>query len=198
VTTTIHPTAEVHPEARIGDGCRIWHQAQVREGATLGPGCIVGKGAYIGEQVTVGANCKIQNYACLYPGVSLDDGVFIGPHVVFTNDRLPRAINPDGSLKSDADWHIGPITVARGASLGSRAVILPGLSIGRWALVGAGSVVTKDVEDHALVAGNPARHIGWVCVCATRLAADLRCPECGRAYVAADNGLEQAAAASRT
>ena len=197
MTTAIHPTAEVHPEARVGDGCRIWHQAQVREGATLGPGCIVGKGAYIGEHVTVGANCKVQNYACLYPGVSLEDGVFIGPHVVFTNDRLPRAINPDGSLKSDADWHVDPTTVARGASLGSRAVVLPGLSIGRWALIGAGAVVTKDVPDHALVAGNPARRIGWVCICATKLSPDLRCPGCGREYVTTGQGLEPVAAASR-
>jgi acetyltransferase-like isoleucine patch superfamily enzyme len=198
VTSTVHPTAEVHPAAMIGDGCRIWHQAQVREGAALGPGCIVGKGAYVGEHVKVGASCKIQNYACLYPGVTLEDGVFIGPHVVFTNDRLPRAINPDGSLKSDADWHIGPTTVRYGASVGSRVVVLPGLTIGRWALVGAGAVVTNDVQDHALVAGNPARSIGWVCVCASRLTPELRCPECGREYATTAAGLEAVTAPSRS
>ena len=197
MTSAVHPTADVHPDAVIGDGCRIWHQAQVREGALLGPGCIVGKGAYIGEHVTVGANCKIQNYACLYPGVTLEDGVFIGPQVVFTNDRLPRAINPDGSLKSDADWQIGPTTVRHGASLGSRAVVLPGLTIGRWALVGAGAVVTKDVQDHALVAGNPAVPIGWVCVCATKLTLNLRCPECAREFLMTVSGPELVAASSR-
>jgi acetyltransferase-like isoleucine patch superfamily enzyme len=197
VTTTIHPTAEVHPDAVIGDGCRIWHQAQVREGASLGPGCIIGKGAYIGEHVSVGANCKVQNYACLYPGVSLEDGVFIGPHVVFTNDRLPRAINADGSLKSDADWQVGPTLVRHGASLGSRTVVLPGLSIGRWCLVGAGAVVTKDVADHALVVGSPARRVGWVCVCATTLSAGLVCPACDRAYQAAAEGLQPAGAPVR-
>jgi acetyltransferase-like isoleucine patch superfamily enzyme len=197
VTATIHPTAEVHPDAVIGDGCRIWHQAQVREGAALGPGCIIGKGAYIGEHVSVGANCKVQNYACLYPGVSLEDGVFIGPHVVFTNDRLPRAITPDGSLKSDADWQIGPTLVRYGASLGSRAVVLPGLSIGRWSLVGAGAVVTKDVPHHALVVGNPARRVGWVCVCAATLSLGLVCGSCGRSFEMSIEGLQPAGAPVR-
>lgn len=194
MSTTIHPTAEVHPGASIGEGCRIWHQAQVREGASLGAGCIVGKGAYVGEHVNIGANCKIQNYACLYPGVTLEDGVFIGPHVVFTNDLLPRAINPDGTIKADTDWQIGPTRVELGAALGSRAVVLPGLTIGRWSLVGAGAVVTRDVEHHALVAGNPARRLGWVCVCATKLRNDLTCPNCGRHYQMTGAGLQPAAA----
>ena len=191
--TTIHPSAEVSPGATIGDGCRIWHQAQVREGATLGPGCIIGKGVYIDAGVQVGANCKVQNYSCLYHGVSLEDGVFVGPHVVFTNDRLPRAINPDGSLKSDDDWTVGESHVGRGAAIGSRSVILPGIQVGRWALVGAGSVVTRDVPDHALVAGNPAKQVGWVCSCAEKLSEDLACGRCRRSYRRSGSGLAPAA-----
>lgn len=196
MSTTIHPTAEVSDAATIGEGCRIWHQAQVREGASLGPGCIVGKGVYVDTGVSLGANCKVQNYACLFKGVTLEDGVFVGPHVVFTNDRLPRAITPDGSLKSETDWEIGPVHVARGASIGSRAVILPGVNIGQWALVGAGAVVTKDVPGHALVAGNPARQVGWVCACASRLSDALECPRCGRLYERAGDSLVQAPSAA--
>ncbi len=185
----VHPTAEVSPSATIGLGASIWHQAQIREGAAVGAGCVIGKGAYIDAHVKIGANCKIQNYSCVYHGTTLEDGVFVGPEVVFTNDRYPRAINPDGSLKGEADWEVGRTLVKYGAAIGSHSVVLPGLTIGRWALVAAGSVVTKDVLDHALVGGNPARQAGWVCECAHRLDEELRCGFCGRAYRRETGGL---------
>ena len=185
----VHPTAEVSDRANIGDGASIWHQAQVREGATVGPGCIIGKGVYIGADVSLGAHCKVQNYSCVYEGNTLEDGVFVGPEVVFTNDRYPRAINADGTLKAASDWELEGTLVKYGAAIGSRSVILPGLTIGRWALVAAGSVVTRDVEDHAIVAGNPARFRGWACVCARPLSDQLICASCLRRYQRTDSGL---------
>lgn len=185
----VHPTAEVSEQASIGDGTSIWHQAQVRERATIGEGCVIGKGVYVGADVSIGKNCKVQNYSCVYEGNTLEDGVFVGPEVVFTNDRYPRAINPDGSLKAASDWELEGTLVKYGAAVGSRSVVLPGLVIGRWALVAAGSVVTRDVPDHAIVAGNPARQRGWACVCAHPLSEDLKCPECGRTYALSESGL---------
>lgn len=185
----VHPTAEVSERARLGDGASIWHQAQVREGASIGENSVIGKGVYVGADVAIGANCKVQNYSCVYEGNTLEDGVFVGPEVVFTNDRYPRAINPDGSLKSAADWHLEGSVVRQGAAIGARSVILPGLTIGRWALVAAGSVVTKDVPAHALVAGTPARQRGWACFCARPLDEALTCPGCGRAFLLSATGL---------
>lgn len=185
----IHPTAEVSDAATIGRGSSVWHQAQIRERAVLGENCIIGKGAYIDFDVHLGANCKVQNYSCVFHGTTLEDGVFVGPEVVFTNDRYPRAINPDGTLKLADDWEVGQTLVKYGAAVGSRSVVLPGVTIGRWALVAAGSVVTKDVPDHALVAGNPARPMGWACVCARRLDESLKCAACGRTYRRQGDGL---------
>jgi acetyltransferase-like isoleucine patch superfamily enzyme len=166
---TVHPSAHVSPHAEIGAGTQIWHEAQVRERARLGANCIVGKGVYVDVDVVIGHNVKIQNRASIYHGTTIEDGVFIGPHVVFTNDRLPRAITPDGSLKSDADWTVGSIVVRYGASIGAGSIVLPDVTIGRFALIGAGSVVTRDVPDHGLVVGNPARLVGHVCACGGRL-----------------------------
>ncbi len=165
----IHPTADVAPNAQIGDGTRIWHHAQVREGARLGRNCIVGKGVYVDFGVSIGNNVKIQNGAFIYHGVTIEDGVFIGPRACLANDKLPRAINPDGSLKQDADWEVGHILVCYGASIGAGAIVLPDVTIGRFAMVGAGALVTKDVPGHGLVVGVPARLVGYVCECGRRL-----------------------------
>jgi acetyltransferase-like isoleucine patch superfamily enzyme len=141
----------------------------VREGAVIGSRCIIGAGVYVGAGVRLGDHCKIQNNALLYEGLVLEDGVFIGPAVCFTNDFLPRAVNPDLTLKSASDWSVGQTVVRVGASVGAMSVVVTGVTIGRWALVGAGSVVTRDVPDHALVYGSPARQHGWVCKCARTL-----------------------------
>jgi UDP-2-acetamido-3-amino-2,3-dideoxy-glucuronate N-acetyltransferase len=185
----IHPSAEVSPEAVIGPGTSIWNQAQVRERARLGARCVIGKNVYVDYEVLIGDDVKVQNNVSLFHGVVIEDGVFIGPHVCFTNDRLPRAINPDGSLKTDADWEVAPILVRRGAALGANSTILPGVTIGRWAMVGSGSVVTRDVADHELVAGNPARRFGSVCPCGQPLRDTTdgepfggHCPNCGAAF----------------
>ncbi len=165
----IDPTAEVSPRARLGEGCRVWRGTHIREGAELGAGCIIGAHVYIGADVRLGRHCKVQNQALLYEGLTLEDGVFVGPRVCFTNDRLPRAVNPDLSLKVAADWELGRTLVREGASVGAGSVVVTGVTIGRWALVGAGAVVTHDVPDHGLVLGVPARLRGWVCRCARTL-----------------------------
>lgn len=165
----IHETAEVSGQAQIGDDTKVWHQAQIRENARVGNNCIIGKGVYIDHDVVVGDNVKIQNGAFVYHGVTVEDGVFIGPGACLTNDKYPRAITPVGDLKGDQDWQVDPVTVKRGASVGARAVILPGVIIGRFAMVAAGAVVTRDVPDHGLVQGNPARLVGLVCACGRRL-----------------------------
>ena len=184
----IHPSAEVSPRARVGKGTQVWNEAQIREGAVVGEHCIIGKGAYIDRDVVIGSNVKIENRASVYRGVTLEDGVFVGPHVSFTNDRYPRSVTPEGRLRTDADWEPERTLVREGASLGAGAVVLPGLVIGRWAMVGAGSLVARDVPDHALVVGSPARHVGYVCECGKRLEPEgaaggrWRCPECGRSF----------------
>jgi acetyltransferase-like isoleucine patch superfamily enzyme len=175
----IHESAFVDERAAIGAYAQIWHHAQVRENASIGRGCIIGKGAYIDAGVTVGDNCKVQNYALVYGGVTLGNGVFIGPAAILTNDRYPRAITPDGRLKSADDWEHGTIEVEDGASIGAGAVIVSGIRIGTFAMIGAGSVVTHDVPGHALMIGSPAFQAGWVCRCGRPLARDLPCFSCG-------------------
>ena len=208
----IEPSADVAPSARVADNARVWHLAQVREDASIGEETIVGRGAYIGEGVSVGDRCKIQNYALIYEPASLADGVFVGPAAVFTNDHAPRAINPDGSLKSTSDWDRVGVTVERGAAIGARAVCVAPVRIGAWASVGAGAVVTRDVTPYALVVGVPARRVGWVGEAGVPLvAADpdapagheggdrtWLCPASGRRYVERDGALspEEAQASS--
>lgn len=188
----IHETAEVDPRAAVGDGTRIWHQAQIREGASIGRDCILSKGVYVDRDVTIGDRVKIQNGACVYHGSTIGDGVFLGPGVILTNDLVPRAVTPEGEAKGDEDWEEGRIEIREGAAIGAGAIVLPGVTIGMWAMVGAGAVVTRDVPDHVLVVGAPARAAGHVCACGRRLGEDLTCPACGRAYRAEGEGLREA------
>ena len=175
----IHKTAEVSEKALIGENSIIWNQAQVRENAVIGKNCILSKNVYIDFGVKIGDNVKIQNNSSVYHGVTIKDGVFIGPNVCLTNDKTPRSINPDGKLLSDGDWKVYETLVKKGASIGASAVILPGLTIGTFSLIGAGSVVTKDVPDYGLVLGNPARLICYVCKCANKLEEGKTCKRCG-------------------
>ncbi len=176
----VHETALVETGASIGEDTRIWHQAQVRTRANVGARCIVGKGAFVDFDVSIGDDSKLQNYACVYHGVTLGRGVFVGPHAVFTNDRRPRATDPSFAPLGDGDWEVGETRVDDGAAIGANATILPGIRIGRWAMVGAGAVVTRDVSPYALVVGSPARWLAWVCACGERLADDARaCARCG-------------------
>ena len=187
-------SADVSPEAKIGAGSSIWHLAQVRENAQLGENVIVGRGAYIGTGVQVGDNCKIQNYALVYEPAKLAPGVFIGPAVVLTNDTYPRAINADGTIKSAHDWEPVGVTIERGASIGARAVCVAPVTVGEWATVAAGAVVVKDVPAYALVAGVPARRIGWVGESGVPLTAGEDdktwvCPSTGARYIETDGTL---------
>jgi len=166
----IHATAEVADSAKIGEGTRIWHHCQVRPEAQIGANCNIGKGVYIDAGVHIGDNVKIQNYVSVYHGVTVDDGVFIGPHVCFTNDMHPRAINVDGSPKAVDDWVLSETLVKRGAAIGANSTVRCGITIGEWAMVGAGSVVTRDVPAYGLVFGNPAHLHGFVCPCGEKLA----------------------------
>jgi UDP-2-acetamido-3-amino-2,3-dideoxy-glucuronate N-acetyltransferase len=177
--TFIHGTAEVAPTAVIGENVRVWNWVQIRERARIGDNCILSKGVYVDFEVQIGPNCKIQNDVSIYHGVTLEAGVFVGPHVCFTNDLYPRAINPDGSPKRLEDWIITPILVREGAAIGANSTILPGVTLGRFSVIGAGSVVTRDVADFALALGNPARPVGVVCYCGRRLARGAVCSVCG-------------------
>jgi acetyltransferase-like isoleucine patch superfamily enzyme len=195
-SSSAHPTADVSDSASIGAGSKIWHYAQVRENASIGANCIVGRGAYIGAGVELGDGCKVQNYALVYEPAKLADGVFIGPAVVLTNDHFPRAINPDGTPKSADDWEPVGVTILEGASIGASATCVAPVTIGRWALVGSGSVVVKDVPDFALVVGSPARRVGWVGKAGVPLVSDgdgvWRCPQNGDRYVESGNSLKEA------
>ncbi len=178
----IHPSADVSDGAEIGENTSIWHQAQVREQTVIGKNCIIGKGVYVDFEVKIGDNTKIQNGASIYHGVILNEGVFVGPHVCFTNDLHPRAVNPDGTLKSGNEWTVSQTLVKQGAALGANSTIVCGITIGEWAMVAAGSVVTRDVPNFGLVMGNPARLRGYVCKCGKKLNASKLCPDCGTDY----------------
>lgn len=176
VPPRVHPTAVVEDGATIGAGAAVWHHCHVRAGAAVGAGVTLGKNVFVDADVTIGARSKVQNNVSVYSGVTLENEVFVGPSAVFTNDRFPRAVSPS--------WETVPTLVRRGASIGANATIVCGIEIGAYATVAAGSVVTRSLEPHELVMGNPARRAGWVCACG-RVASrsqdrpdDLRCPTC--------------------
>jgi acetyltransferase-like isoleucine patch superfamily enzyme len=182
----VQPTADVDETAVLGGRTTVWQLAQIRETACLGRDCIVGRGAYVGPGVIIGDKVKLQNYALIYEPARLEDGVFIGPAAVLTNDQFPRSVDVGGNLKRPGDWAARGVVVREGASVGARAVILPGCVVGRWAMIAAGAVVTRDVPDFALYVGVPARRVGWVGHAGLRLiemsAGVWRCPRTGDLY----------------
>ena len=185
----VHPTAEVEG-AEVGEDSKVWHQAQLLAGASLGRGCTVGKGAFLSSTAWVGDLVKIGNHASVM-GARVEDEAFIGPQAYLMEDAHPRATNPDGTRRGPGQWEPRPVHVRRGATVGGGALVLPGVVVGEWAMVAAGAVVHKDVPAYGLVGGNPARQVGWACVCGQTLDADHVC-QCGRTYVLRDGELAPA------
>ena len=188
----IHKTAMVDETAQLGSGCQVWANSTVREGVRIGANTSIGIGAYIGPAVTIGSNCKIQNGAYLYEPCSVGDGVFIGPRVIFTNDRSPRAIKPSGEQINFGDWKPVGVTVKDGASIGAMVVCVAPITVGNWSMIAAGAVVINDVPDFALVAGSPAKRIGWVGRAGKRLTrsgSGWVCPINGETYTEEESGL---------
>ena len=181
----VHETAVIDEEVEIGQGTKIWHFSHVLSGSRIGDGCNIGQNVVIGPDVTIGNGCKIQNNVSVFHGVTLEDGVFCGPSMVFTNVYNPRA----ELRKMD---QVRPTLVKHGATIGANATILCGLTLGRYAFIGAGAVVTKNIPDYALIVGNPGKQIGWMCECGERLTDDLECLTCNKKYRKSDNGLEEA------
>lgn len=177
VNGMIHKTADVCSDSKIGENTKIWHYAQVREKVNIGDNCIIGKNVYIDFGVKIGDNVKIQNNANVYHGVTIENGVFIGPNVCLTNDKMPRAVNPDGTLKTEDDWEVGNILIKKGASIGAGSVVLPNVTVGKYSIIGAGSVITKDVPNYCLAYGNPASVKGYVCKCGEKI--KNKCLKCG-------------------
>jgi UDP-2-acetamido-3-amino-2,3-dideoxy-glucuronate N-acetyltransferase len=175
---SIHPTAEVSPKAKIGEGTRIWHQSQVREDVVIGDNCIIGKNVYVDFGVRIGSGVKLQNNVSVYHGVTIGNDVFVGPGVCFSNDLYPRA-------KIWDDSRVVKTEIKDGVSIGANSTIVCGNTIGENAMIGAGSVVTKDIPPHALAYGNPAKVAGYVCVCGRKLEKKGKahsCPECKKVY----------------
>lgn len=181
-----HETAHISAKSFVSKDAQVWHYAQIREHAQIGNQTIIGRGAYIGSGVIVGNNCKIQNYALVYEPAEIKDGVFIGPAAVLTNDQYPRAVNPDLTLKKSSDWTPVGVLVKQGASIGAGAVCIAPVEIGEWAFVAAGAVVNKNVKPFSIVAGVPAKHIGWVGKCGVPLQqlaeSEFVCPKSGDRY----------------
>lgn len=169
-----HETAIVEEGTNIGDGTKIWHHAHVRNGCEIGENCNIGKNVYVDSGAIIGSRVKIQNNVSVYHGVKIEDDVFVGPSVVFTNDFYPRAFS--------SDWEVSNTLIKKGASIGANATIVCGNEIGEYAMIGSGSVVTKNVESHALMVGNPAKQIGWVCDCGQKLNDNMTCLRCKKEY----------------
>ncbi len=166
----IHKTALVENQAVIAEGTSIWHHAHIREKVHIGKNCIIGKGVYLDTGVKIGNRVKIQNYACVYRFCTVKNDVFIGPHAIITNDKYPRSTAASGSLKKNSDWKLGKTLIEQGVAVGAGAIILPNLNIGRYAMIGAGSVVTQNLHPQEVVVGNPAKIIGYICICGSRIA----------------------------
>lgn len=164
-----HKTAVVEKDAKIGANTKIWQFVHIRRYAVIGKSCNIGRGVYIDEDVVIGDCVKIHNYACIFKYCEIGSGVFIGPHVVITNDKYPRAINPNGTLKKTIDWQAGLTKIGNNASIGANSVVLPNVTIGEYALIGSGSVVTRNIHEFEVVVGNPAKKIGYACKCARQI-----------------------------
>jgi UDP-2-acetamido-3-amino-2,3-dideoxy-glucuronate N-acetyltransferase len=176
----IHETAVVEDPSSLGDGVKVWHYCHVAKGCRIGAETSLGQNVYVAPGAVIGCRVKIQNNVSIYEGVEIEDDVFIGPSAVFTNVRTPRA-------RVDRKAQYETTLISRGATIGANATIICGNTIGEYALVGAGTVVTKHVQAHALVAGNPALRIGWACRCGAKLSFDMACPECGAVYCLDNN-----------
>ncbi len=189
----VHPTAIVERPRRVGAGTKVWHFAHVMPGARIGRDCVLGQGVFVGSSASLGDRCHIQNHVSIFDAVTLGDAVFVGPSATFTNVRTPRVEYP-------RKGRYAPTVVGRGASIGANATIVCGTRLGAYCLVGAGSVVTRDVADHALVVGVPARRVGWVCRCGEKLVARGRswgCGSCGDSYTRRGTSISPRSAASR-
>ena len=179
----IHPSAHVSDASKIGEGTKVWINVQIREDVEIGTDCIISKDVYIDHAVKIGNRCKIQNSVSIYNGVTIEDDVFVGPNVAFTNDKVPRAFN--------TEWKVTPTLVQRGSSLGANATVVCGIVIGHYAMVAAGSVVTKTVPSHALMMGNPAKIVGYVCRCGHRLDDYSICKACGKTTELPTHGVNE-------
>lgn len=192
----VQSSSIIDPKARLGKKVKVWHFVQIREHASIGNNTTIGSYSYIGANVIIGNNVKIQVNAKIFKGVTIEDGVFIGPAVCFCNDKYPRAISPSGNLNGANDWEVLRTKVCYGASIGANATILPGIIIGKFSMVGAGTTVIRDVPDYRIVVGNPGTLIGYVCACGFPLRDSLSkktvfCSRCNKHYIFSGDTLEE-------